>query len=149
MDAPSSPPPAQSSAFALDPEHGWQRGLLNAFILFHLLAIVVWNMPSSYLQQQLRGRITRYMTYVGLDQAWGMFAPEPGRENFYMQARITLANGERAYWPIGRQDNLNPFARLVNERQRKLTENMYNPGNGLPYYNQMALWALRKIKCDP
>jgi hypothetical protein len=149
MNAPAPPPDAPGDTLDIEPEHAWQRGVVNAFVLFHLLAIVVWNMPGSYLQGEIKARMTRYMMYVSLDQAWGMFAPEPGRENTYMQARITLADGERVYRPIGRQDNLNPLARLIYERERKMTENLYNTGVGTPYYNQMALWALRKVKTDP
>ncbi|MBW3624621.1 MAG: hypothetical protein KY468_14540 [Armatimonadetes bacterium] len=148
MDAQTSPTPRPDPPFELDPAPAWQRWLVSGFVLFHLAAIVVWNMPSSHLQIELKSRLSRYMTYVTLDQGWGMFAPEPGRENFYMQARITYASGEKRLWPIGRQDTLNPFERLINERERKMVENLYNPSAGQPYYNQIALWALRNNSSD-
>ena len=134
--------------FEMEPSSGWLRLAASAFILFHLFCITVWNMPHSYFQMHAKNFIGKYVRYVVLDQGWGMFSV-PGRENYYMQARITYANGEKAYKPIGRQDTLNPWARLLNERERKMIENVYMPMTGQPFYNQMALWALRSVPPKP
>ena len=48
-----------------------------------------------------------------------MFAPEPGRENVYMAARITYADGSVKLWGIGRQDTLPLWSRLVGEREHE------------------------------
>ncbi len=138
IPSPPSPP------LPLDPPDGWERFAISAFLFFHLMAIQFWNMPTSYLQSMLTGRIGPYMQYTGLAQNWGMFAPEPGHENFYMEARITYQDKKVRSWPIGRQDTLNNAARLINERERKLVENLYDTNNGRPYYNQMALWMARR-----
>lgn len=132
----------------LEPSSGWLRALISAFIVFHLVAITAWNMPASHLQMRIKNHIRRYMVFVVLDQGWGMFST-PGRENYYMQARITYEDGRQAFQPIGKQHDLNPLARLINERERKMTENLYVPSNGQPYYNQIALWALRKVPKPP
>ena len=148
MDERPTPPSESALPFELAPASGGLRLLISLFVTFHVAAIVFWNMPHSNLQMHVKRAIAKYMHYVVLDQGWGMFTI-PGRENYFMAARITYDNGERFYWYIGRMDTLNPWERLINERERKLIENLYIPANGLPHYNQMALWALRKIPERP
>jgi len=135
--------PAESAVPEWLPSGVFERFLASAVILFHLVAIMVWNMPGSFTQADLKSRISRYMIYTGLNQAWGMFAPEPGHINYYMAARITYADGKQRLWPIGRQSTLNLWDRLVDERNRKFLENIYDTSNGTGLYPQVALWVAR------
>ena len=150
-----APAPAPTASHAPDPVSEYvpasplRRLVISAVILFHLVAITVWNMPASYLQSILRSDIYSYMTLTGLAQGWGMFAPEPGHINFYMAARITYANGQQRVWEMGREDNRGMWARLVGERERKFVENIYDTPGGLPYYPQAAVWAAHKNDIYP
>ena len=54
-----------------------RRLAISAFLVFHLTATVVWNLPNSPLKQCLFPRMRPYMLPLGLWQSWWMFAPDP------------------------------------------------------------------------
>ena len=57
---------------------GLGRVVINAFILFHLLAIACVAMPASSFPLEIcRELIGPYMLWSGLFQQWDMFAPDP------------------------------------------------------------------------
>jgi hypothetical protein len=141
MDAFETPPSEQIALPRYLPQSGWMRALVSLFIVFHLGGILLWNLPSTYTLSEIRSRMYRYMNFMGLTQGWAMFAPDPGHENYYFAARITFADGKKRLWYIGRQDNLNQFDRLLNERIRKFSENLFTAGNAVMYYPQVAHWA--------
>jgi hypothetical protein len=137
------------SSFDLAPRQRFWRIVSTVFIVFHLVGIVFWNMTPSYVQAPIQQFYRPYMTFMGLYQSWGMFAPEPGRDNYFLGARITYRDGRRRLWYIGRQDHNNNWQRILNERARKMAEGLYNPNIGRNHYPQMSLWAARKNNIYP
>lgn len=122
-----------------------RRGVITLFIVFHLVVIVVWNMPWSYTQSKIAPPIRPYMLFLGLVQHWGMFSPEPPKENYYMVAQVTYADGSEQWLEIGRQDDLSVGQRLLNDRHRELLEDIYDTQQAQPYYPQVAKWAARRL----
>lgn len=98
------------------------RLLLSAFILFHIVATLLWVMPRSALHDQVRSLTWNYISYVGLWQHWGMFAPQPSSLNAYLSAVVTYQDGSQREWTWPRMAELDLFTRYRKERYRKFAE---------------------------
>jgi hypothetical protein len=100
--------------------------LVTAFILWHLFALLIWNMPA---QSNLAGRsmtvVRPYMTGTGLMQGWVMFAPDPYRLDVSVEARVAYSDGAVRSWYFPRMAKLSYAARYNKERWRKYVEVMH------------------------
>jgi len=54
-----------------------RRIFVSAFLIIHLAAVIIINLPGCALRQALIAPALCYLLPIGLDQAWGMFAPNP------------------------------------------------------------------------
>jgi hypothetical protein len=60
---------------------------VSAFVIAHLLALVIWNLPAKVLlRERLVPVLSWYMLPTGLWQDWGMFAPDPGKSSLALEA---------------------------------------------------------------
>src|ERR1700690_4166787 len=76
-----------------------QRMAINAFLIFHILAITCWCLPfDNALVSLCRERVRPYLVWSGLFQAWDMFSPNPKSANTYVEATITYPDRSRATW---------------------------------------------------
>lgn len=60
--------------------------------------MTVWNLPDSFVRNQLQPRIRPVVWAVGLDQNWGVFAPNPRAISIDLHAEVDLDNGEVVIW---------------------------------------------------
>jgi hypothetical protein len=70
-----------------------RRGLISAFLLVHVAALVVWNLPPSAIHLRLVPYFRYYVLPTGLWQNWTMFAPNPMRHAYMLQAMAVDKNG--------------------------------------------------------
>lgn len=63
-----------------------KRGAITTFLVLHLAALAVWNMPSCPLQAKCVGTASYYMQPLGLWQNWAMFAPNPAANTITLEA---------------------------------------------------------------
>lgn len=79
------------------------RMVLSALLVFTLLGIAVWNLPGGTLQARLFPVVRPYFQSAGLDQGWGVFAPEPRRITSDLYARLDYPDGTETIWryPVG------------------------------------------------
>ncbi len=111
-----------------------QRLAINAFIIFHLVAITCWCLPiKTSLAIGSKALLLPYFRWAGLFQAWDMFSPTPKRANSYVEAIVIYANGDTAQWAFPRVEHLSFAARYSKERYRKFVEVLNND-------NSSALW---------
>jgi hypothetical protein len=97
----TAPPP--------DRELGWFAGtpsgrvLASAVLGFLVYALVVWNLPSSELRDELRPGVRPVMYAMALDQSWSVFAPNPTTTSIAVEADVVFADGhvERFVFPDG------------------------------------------------
>lgn len=117
------------------------RVLLSAFIAVTLFCVFVTNLPDS----ELRGRASpisdRYLTATGLDQNWGVFAPDPRREVIALEARIAYAGGDKRVWRPPESGAL--IGAYRDYRWRKFVENAISPSNRDELWRSTALFAAR------
>jgi hypothetical protein len=107
----------------------FNRRMISAFLLFHLVVIVSGAIPADLLlvtALHAKGFLTAftaglapYAKTAGLQVGWSMFAPNPTRDNTYIDAEITYRNGRKHVWSFPQMQELGYFDRLVKERYRK------------------------------
>lgn len=71
----------------------WKRLGISAFVLVHLSALAVWNIPESEIRRRLLTCATHYVYPLGLWQNWSMFAPDPVRHTITLEASVVDSKG--------------------------------------------------------
>src|ERR1700753_1394277 len=100
---------------------------INAFLLFHILAISCWALPlNNPLITSFRTFVRPYFIWSGLFQSWDMFSPDPKRVNSYLEAIVIYKDGSSTLWSFPRMELLSANQRYVRERYRKFEENLQN-----------------------
>jgi hypothetical protein len=111
-----------------------KRVAVNAFLVFHLLAITCWAIPlDSPLLAAFRTAVRPYFLWSGLFQSWNAFAPAPKALNSYVEAVVIYKDGRILNWKFPRMEHLSLAERYYKERYRKFVENLKEDSN-------VALW---------
>jgi hypothetical protein len=101
--------------------------LINAFLIFHLVAIIFWAVPiNTPLNQALKNLIRPYFIWSGLFQSWDMFSPSPKTVNSYVEAIVIYQDGTTNLWSFPRMELLSYSQRYAEERYRKYEESLTN-----------------------
>ena len=74
------------------------RALISAFVIVTLVVIVAANLPLSELKLKLVRVAEPYIDAVGINQVWGVFAPDPRRQVVALLARIHYGDGSTGIW---------------------------------------------------
>jgi hypothetical protein len=115
---------------------GFWRGIVSAFILFHLIAILCWALPLNFAPMEDVKTLTRpYMVWSGLFQSWDFFAPNPKSANAYIEAAVITQDRHQFLWAFPRMEQLGYFERYRKERYRKFAE-------VLPLQRNAMLWPV-------
>ncbi len=69
------------------------RAIISAFATVTVVFLVLWNLPDSALRARTFRVVEPYIRATGLDQNWGVFAPDPRRATTQLVARATYADG--------------------------------------------------------
>ena len=106
-----------------------KRVVIRAFVVFHLMVIVSVSIPPNFflvtafhaqwLLTALAEKLAPYAKTAGLQVSWSMFAPNPSRDNAYVDAEITYRNGRKQVWSFPQMQELGYLERYVKERYRK------------------------------
>jgi hypothetical protein len=103
---------------------------INAFLLFHILAISCWSLPiNNPLTSLCRNLVRPYFLWSGLFQSWDMFSPTPKAANSYLEAIIIYQDRSSRLWSFPRMELLSLSERYVKERYRKFEENLKEDEN--------------------
>lgn len=79
-------------------ESDFGRRVISGFIVLTVVSIAAWNLPASELRGVLRPVLSPYVTTVGLNQSWRLFAPNPTRTSRELYAEVGYADGSKAVW---------------------------------------------------
>jgi hypothetical protein len=115
------------------------RGVLSVLILITLIAIVAINLPNSDLRRIVMKPGQPYLNALGLDQAWGVFAPDPRRASIDVSAVVTYDDGRAAQWNLPRNGAL--LGSYTDYRWGKWEEFLIQPGVGNSLWLPAAEWA--------
>jgi hypothetical protein len=103
-----------------------RRLIVSAFVIFHLSAICVWTIPPCYIKDHLIPFYRYYVLPTGVWQWWAIFAPDPVRDTFVMDAEVIDAKGMRHIFEFPRIADLPFWLKMARYRQPKFTGNMAN-----------------------
>ncbi len=70
-----------------------KRLAISAFLVIHLAALFLWNMPYCAIRVRTLDFAVRYLYPLGLWQNWAMFAPDPVQNTLMLQAVAVDKNG--------------------------------------------------------
>jgi hypothetical protein len=124
------------------------RLAISGFVLFHLTATVIWNIPNSPLRQCLMPAFRHYMLPLGLWQSWWMFAPDPMGDTAVLESEVIDAKGMRHIYEFPRVADLPWWKKLPRFRHPKFTCNLLLD----EYANQREFtgrYVLRQIGLQP
>jgi len=119
------------------------RLAISVFVAATVAAIAIVNLPDSKVQRSLLSIDGPYVNALGLDQNWGVFAPD-GRESvIVLDARVRYTDGSTAAWRLPEGD---PFVTAYwDYRWRKWAENLITAGNdGAAIWRPAAIWIARQ-----
>lgn len=118
------------------------RILISGFVLFVLVGTVVWNLPESKLKRSDSRYVEPVVLALGLDQTWGVFAPEPRKQTFDMEARIIYDDGTREIWtmPKAAEPFVSSFRTYHWQKYSEYARNDMPPATLRP----LAGWVARK-----
>lgn len=122
--------PAAASQAESAQKTGFAHGLISAFLLVNILAILGWAWPFRIpLADDIKTLTQPYMLWTGLFQSWDFFAPNPKPTNSYVEAIIITQDRHQLVWAFPAMERLGYFARYRDERYRKFTESLPDPKN--------------------
>ncbi len=70
-----------------------KRLVISAFVLAHMLAVAIWNLPCGQFKDRCVPYLQFYMMPTGLWQYWGMFGPEPSRQTALLEGLVLDRRG--------------------------------------------------------
>ena len=74
--------------------------VISAGIVLFLLCEIGTNLPSSAAQRAESETANRMVRVLGVEQEWGVFAPDPRPISIGLEGRITFVDGTEATWTL-------------------------------------------------
>lgn len=123
----------------------WREHLLTAFVLTHVVVLVVWTWPEPGRAMKRAQAVVRpYVTAASLGQSWNMFAPSPPRHNTRFVAELVLADGQVVTWSPLQGSNEAWWRSWFMERERKLVESL-GPGKDARLYRHYLDFVAKRV----
>jgi hypothetical protein len=83
------------------------RAAISLFLAVTVACLVFWNLPEESAIHQEASKVVRpYMLATGLNQNWGVFAPNPRRVTLDFVARVEYADGSKETMNVPRGGRL-------------------------------------------
>lgn len=122
-----------------------RRLAVSAFLAFHLFALGIINMPPSALRERLFPVALYYLIPMGLDQAWGMFAPNPDMHAMTVEVTTVDKNGIQRTYTFPKMTDFSPWQAIPRVRHSKFTSNLGVERNTA--HREFAVrYAIRQLK---
>ncbi len=100
-----------------------QKLAISAFLIAHLSMVVIINLPASLLRQRLYFVAAHYLIPIGLDQAWGMFAPNPVMHPMSLEVLTVDKNGIQRIFKFPKMTDFTLWQAAPRVRHSKFTAN--------------------------
>lgn len=79
------------------------RAAIGAFLIVLLVSVAATNITNSHLRFEVNKRGQPLLNALGLDQGWGVFAPDPRTQTLGFYANVRFSDGSIERWrmPVG------------------------------------------------
>jgi hypothetical protein len=101
-----------------------KKWALSLFVTGHVAALLTWNLPNGPLRAWLEPTAAHYILPTGLWQSWCMFAPDPPRAKFTLEAVIIDKNGVARIYPFPYSGEMSPLEKVPLYRHAKYASNV-------------------------
>jgi hypothetical protein len=91
--------------------------VISAGIVLFLLVEITTNLPASAITRQLGQTPDKLARLMGVEQEWGVFAPNPRSQSLDMSAEVTFADGSTTTWDLPDGDQLTGALRYYRWRK--------------------------------
>ena len=102
---------------------------ISAFLIVHIASIIIINLPNSALRAATIVPVAHYLVPIGLDQSWGMFAPNPVQHTNNLEAMTVDVNGIQRIFVFPRMDDYSLWNAIPRVRHSKYASNCSNETN--------------------
>lgn len=109
-------------------------------IVVVLIVAVVWSLPGAPIKDAMAPPLQPIARFTGLDQAWGMFSPNPPLSVPEVETAVLYDSGARRVWKLEGDRSL--VGQFYWDRWRKFKEQLINEPVTRPAY---AMWVVRKL----
>ena len=117
------------------------RAIISVFILATLVTLLTANLPGVAPPARAPAGGSPYLYGLGLDQQWGVFAPDPRQETVDVFARVTFADGSLGTWRVPTRGPV--VGEYVDYRWLKWDEYVVQPGT-VDLWKPVALYVARQ-----
>jgi hypothetical protein len=125
-----------------------RRLAISAFVVFHLLGLILWTIPPSHIKESCVAPFRYYMLPLGIWQWWAIFAPDPICDTTVLNAEVLDAKGIRQIYEFPRLADLPWWRKIPRYRNPKFTNNMMN-AEYLKQRTFTARHAVRQLGLGP
>src|ERR1700722_16260681 len=94
------------------------RVVISIFIAAYLLITLIAISADCPLKNFIEPHTRKIQLFLGIDQSWRMFCPNPRGFCFHPYAVITFQDGSTAYYEFPRPDKMNQLNAFMRERER-------------------------------
>jgi len=101
-----------------------RRIVISTFLIIHLSAVTIINLPASTLRQATIFPALCYLLPLGLDQAWGMFAPNPVQHSNTLEVMTVDTHGIQRTFVYPRMADFSIWEGIPRVRHSKFTSNV-------------------------
>ena len=121
------------------------RIFVSTFLVIHFTAVTLINLPASALRQATILPVAWYLLPIGLDQAWGMFAPNPVLHSNTLEVSTTDSRGIQRTYIYPKMTDFTIWEAMPRVRHSKYASNCSLDSNvALREYSVRN--AIRKLK---
>lgn len=100
--------------------------VISAGIVLFLLTEIGTNLPGSAVEREVSEASSWVVRAMGVEQQWGVFAPNPRPSSLDLEALVTFADGTTATWHLPQGNDLVENLRYY--RWRKWLERVRSDG---------------------
>lgn len=93
------------------------RVLISVLVVVVIGLEIATHLPPSALQRAVSEDAGKAVRVLGIEHAWGVFAPDPRSTSIRLEARVTFADGTTTTWTIPEGPRVGSNLRLYRWRK--------------------------------
>lgn len=121
--------------------------IIDAFVAVYLALAVYWNLPAASPGPRWIQPMADWLRWVGLDQRWMMFTPDPPQADRDVQAVIRRRSGRGVSWEPAPMRDLSRWRAFVAFRYREFATTLLEE-DAAPCRPALVDYLLRRYDLD-
>jgi len=121
---------------------------IDLFVLAYLLVAVFWQLPGWRLWRVILDPLAPLIHWLGFEQYWGMFAPDPPTSDRDLVVILKLPSGAALVWEPPRLHTLSRWDAFLEFRYRSYEHDILYDEDSPACRAALAEYLLRKYDFD-